>query len=223
MKEYQRSIKRSVRDLDRELNTLKRSEAKLMNDIKKAAKDGRVDSAKIMAKDLVRTRKFQQKMWKMKSHMEAVSLRLTTMNSTTQMAQCMKGVTKVMGKMNAKMNMPQINKIMMEFEKQNEMMGAKEEMMDDAMDDAFADDEDEEEEEMVVGQVMAELGVQLAGAVPSAGVSTMEAGASGAEAGAAAQAQPAAASGGGDGGAGGGDANDLDAELQRRLDNLRRT
>ena len=35
----------------------------------------------------------------------------------------MKGVTKVMGTMNKKMNLPQIQKIMMEFEKQNEMMG----------------------------------------------------------------------------------------------------
>lgn len=34
----------------------------------------------------------------------------------------MKGVTKVMGTMNKKMNLPQIQKIMMEFEKQNEMM-----------------------------------------------------------------------------------------------------
>merc|ERR1719238_390333 len=100
-------------------------------------------------------------MYKMKSHMEAVSLRLQTMSSSAQMAQCMKGVTKAMGAMNRKMNLPQIQKIMMEFEKQNEMMGMKEEMMSDAMDDAFADDEDEDEEEAVLGAVFAELGVDL--------------------------------------------------------------
>merc|ERR1719326_2493548 len=65
------------------------------------------------------------------------------------------------GKMNKKMNLPQIQKIMMEFEKQNEMMGMKEEMMEDAMDDAFADDEDEDEEENVLGSVLAELGVEI--------------------------------------------------------------
>ena len=47
---------------------------------------------------------------------------------------------KAMGAMNRKMNLPQISKIMQEFEKQNEMMGMKEEMMSDAMDDAFAAD-----------------------------------------------------------------------------------
>ena len=40
VKEYNRSIKRSVRELDRERQTLERQEKKLMSDIKKAAKDG---------------------------------------------------------------------------------------------------------------------------------------------------------------------------------------
>ena len=90
IKEYNRQIKKSIRELDRERNQLERQEKKLMNDIKKAAKDGQMDSAKIMAKDLVRTRGYIKKMIKMKSHMEAVSLRLMTMSSSAQMAQSMK-------------------------------------------------------------------------------------------------------------------------------------
>ena len=85
LKEYNRSIKKSVRELDRERTALERQEKKLMMDIKKAAKDGQMDSAKIMAKDLVRTRGYIKKMYKMKSHMEAVSLRLQTMQSSAQM------------------------------------------------------------------------------------------------------------------------------------------
>jgi len=189
-----------------------------MTDIKKEAKEGRVDSAKIMAKDLVRTRGYIKKMYKMKSHMEAVSLRLQTMQSSAQMAQSMKGVVKVMGTMNKKMNLPQIQKIMMEFEKQNEMMGMKEEMMEDAMDDAFADDEDEDEEENVLGSILAELGVEMGnkfeGSVPSTMIEP------GSSAAAASEGQAVAVAGS-SGGEGGGD--DLDAELQKRLDNLRRT
>jgi charged multivesicular body protein 2A len=43
------------------------------------------------------------------------------------------------------MNLPEIQKIMMEFEKQSEIMDMKEEMMDDAIDSAMGDDDDEEE------------------------------------------------------------------------------
>merc|ERR1712060_976473 len=211
LKEYNRSIKKSVRELERERMGLERQEKKLMSDIKKAAKDGQIDSAKIMAKDLVRTRGYIKKMYKMKSHMEAVSLRLQTMQSSAQMAQCMKGVTKVMGSMNKKMNLPQISKIMMEFEKQNEMMGMKEEMMSDAMDDAFADEEDEDEEENVLGSVLAEMGVELGNQfqdTPSATAATRDAVDADPGSG-----QVASASGGDD-------TADIDAELQKRLDNL---
>jgi len=43
------------------------------------------------------------------------------------------------------MKLPEIQKIMMEFEKQSEIMDMKEEMMNDAIDDAMGDDDDEEE------------------------------------------------------------------------------
>ena len=42
--------------------------------------------------------------------------------------------------MNAKMNIPAMQQIMMEFEKQNEMMGMKEDMMNDAIDDVMDDE-----------------------------------------------------------------------------------
>jgi hypothetical protein len=53
---------RSVREIDRERMGLERQEKKLIADIKKAAKDGQLDSAKVMAKDLVRTRGYVKKM-----------------------------------------------------------------------------------------------------------------------------------------------------------------
>lgn len=48
----------------------------------------------------------------------------------------MKGVTRAMKSMNKRMNLPAIQKIMMEFEQQSEVMDMKSEMMDDAIDDA---------------------------------------------------------------------------------------
>lgn len=47
------------------------------------------------------------------------------------------------------LNLPQIQKIMQEFEKQSEIMDMKEEMMNDAIDDAMGDDEDEEERSVI--------------------------------------------------------------------------
>lgn len=43
------------------------------------------------------------------------------------------------------LNIPQIQKILQEFEKQSEIMDMKEEIMNDAIDDAMEDEGDEEE------------------------------------------------------------------------------
>ena len=55
------------------------------------------------------------------------------------MANAMKGVTRAMKRMNSKMNLPQIQKIMMEFEKQSEIMDMKEEVMNDAIDEVIGE------------------------------------------------------------------------------------
>jgi charged multivesicular body protein 2A len=48
-----------------------------------------------MAKDLVRTRRYISKFYSMKTQLQAVSLRLQTLRSNQQMAEAMKGATKV--------------------------------------------------------------------------------------------------------------------------------
>ena len=65
--------------------------------------------------------------------------------------------------MNRGLNLPQIQRIMMEFERESATMDMKEEMMSDAVDDVMEDDlEDEEEEgDKILKQVLDEIGVDL--------------------------------------------------------------
>ena len=106
------------RDLDKEKMKLERQEKQIINDIKKMAKQGEMAAVKVMAKDLVRTRRYVKKFIMMKANIQAVSLKITTLKSQGAMATSMKGVTKAMGAMNKQMNMPQMQKIMMDFEKE---------------------------------------------------------------------------------------------------------
>ena len=48
-----------------------------------------------MAKDLVRTRKYIQKFYQMRTQLQAVSLRIQTLRSNQQMSEAMRGATKV--------------------------------------------------------------------------------------------------------------------------------
>ncbi len=78
--------------------------------------------------------------------------------------QAMKGATGVLGNMNRSMNLPALQRIAMEFEKENDIMDQRQEMMDDAIDDVTGL-EDEAEGEEVVEQVLEEIGVDLKNAV----------------------------------------------------------
>lgn len=89
---------------------------------------------------------------------------LQTYRSNEQMMQAMKGATMALGSMNRQMNLPGLTKIAMEFEKENDIMEQRQEMMDDAIDDAM-DVGAEEEGEEVVEQVLEEIGVDLNQAV----------------------------------------------------------
>ena len=78
--------------------------------------------------------------------------------------QSMKGATSLLGSMNRQMNLPALQRIAMEFEKENDIMDQRQEMMDDAIDDVTGL-EDAEEGEDVVREVLDEIGVDLGQAV----------------------------------------------------------
>lgn len=202
LKQNQRALTRAMRDLDREKTGLERQEKKMIMDIKKMAKQpGEMLAVKAMAKDLVQTRRYCKKFMLMKANIQAISLKMTTLRAQGKMGDAMKSVTKTMKIMNKQMDMSQMQKIMMEFEKETDMMDMKEEMMNDIVDDVMGEEDDEEESNALVNQVLDELGLSLGdelNAVPTAGGSL-------------AGSKQAQAS-----------TSDADADLQARLDNLRR-
>lgn len=88
-----------------------------------------------------------------------------TVRSNEQMMQSMKGATMLLGSMNRQMNLPALQRIAMEFERENDVMDQRQEMMDDAIDEATGMEGEEEEGEDIVKEVLDEIGVDLNQAV----------------------------------------------------------
>ncbi|KAJ2493938.1 Charged multivesicular body protein 2A [Coemansia sp. RSA 2050] len=200
-----RSLNKAQRELERECTKMEAQEKKLIADIKKAVKADQKECYKVMAMDLVRTRRYIQKFRKMGASLQNVALKVQSMRSNQQMAVAMRGATSAMKSMNKSMNLPGMQKVLMDFEKESGTMDMKEEMMNDAIDDAMEDDamEDEEESEELVNRIIDEIileGNQHLGTVPKT-----------------IKEQPAVAEG-----VGAPAPLDDDAALQARLDSLRR-
>lgn len=206
LRENKRMLDKAIRELDRERMGLQNQEKKLVQEIKKTAKQGQMEAVKVMAKSLVRNRHAVTKLFQLKSQLQAVSLRIQTLKSTQAMSDAMRGATKAMSMMNKKMNLPALMKIMREFEKQNERMEMTSEMMGDAIDDAFEGEGEEEETDDLVNQVLDEIGISTDAELVSAPGQVA----------ASSQATPEPV------------ANEpimegIDSDLQARLDNLRKS
>jgi len=161
IREQKRMVDRAARALDRDRQNLQREEKKLIADIKKNAKDNRIGPVKIMAKDLVRIRKHEEKFTNLSAQLRAISLQMTSMQSTQAISEAMKKVTRSMATLNKQVKLPALQSVMREFAKQSEALDMKQEMIGDSIDDVMDDGEDEKESEMIVAQVLDEIGVTL--------------------------------------------------------------
>lgn len=163
LKMNQRSLQKAIREIDRENRKLKLQETKLTTEIKKLCKNGQIKQAKIKSKDLIRTKNYIKKFELMETKLNMINLRIQSIKTTDLMSKSVKEASGLLKAMNVGVNLPQLQKISMEFEKQNEIMDQKQEMMDDVLDDVF-DSEDEDEEEEVdefLAKIMDEIDVDL--------------------------------------------------------------
>jgi len=165
-RETRREVRSGQRSMEREIRDLDRQEKEITMELKKRARAPGVNPAtdsalKAMAKQLVNVRAQRSKLFAAKAHLGAVGMHASSMASQVAAAQAVGSVTTAMAKANKAMNPTETMKIMGEFERENERLQVKEEMMNDALIDAFDNEELEEEAEDVTNQVLAELGVEM--------------------------------------------------------------
>ncbi|CAI8499673.1 unnamed protein product [Hanseniaspora opuntiae] len=161
----QRSLQKAIREIDRENRKLKQQETKLTGEIKKMCKNGQIKQAKIKSKDLIRTKNYIKKFELMETKLNMINLRIQSIKTTDMMSKSVKEASGLLRTMNVGVNLPQLQKISMEFERQNEIMDQKQEMMDDVLDDVFDEENEDEEEEVdeFLAKIMDEIDVDLKG------------------------------------------------------------
>jgi charged multivesicular body protein 2A len=118
-------------------------------------------AVRVAAKELVRTRQHIAKFYQMRSTLQGLNLKMQTMKTSNEIATAMGKMSKAMKQMNKRMNVPKMQELMYEFDKQQQQMEMGQEMMDDVIDDALGDPENEEEEDQLVKKVLDEIGVDM--------------------------------------------------------------
>lgn len=160
LKECQADIRQAVRDIERAQKDLVKKEEARQREIKDMARKGQMPTVRLMAKDIARMRATVAKFYSLRVELESVSSNLMLLTSTAAMADAMKTATRSMMRMNAVQPLPAMQKVLMRFAKEQDMLEMKQEAMNDAMSDAM--DGDGVEEDEVVNKVLDELGIDVA-------------------------------------------------------------
>ena len=114
-KQNKRTIKKAIRDIERERGRLQKQETKTLAEIKKLATQNQHNAAKVMSKDLVRSRAQVNMYYQMGSQLKVIENTLATAQINATMLSSLQGVNKVMSRVNAEMNPQQLNQIMKDF------------------------------------------------------------------------------------------------------------
>mmetsp|Transcript_13485 Transcript_13485/g.16916 ORF Transcript_13485/g.16916 Transcript_13485/m.16916 type:complete len:193 (-) Transcript_13485:436-1014(-) len=145
-----------MRSMDREIRNIQAAEKKSEAECQKLAKQGRIDACKIIAKEIYRTRATINRMYQNKAQMNSISMQLTTQASLVRAAGSMKRSSDVMAAMNKLVNVPQLQKTMIEMQREMQRAGLIDDMVNDAM-ESLDGDEIEEESENQINSIVAEI------------------------------------------------------------------
>ncbi len=77
-KQWKRQLQKEARNIDKDIERLKREEQKSLKECKKLAKEGYLPAARILAKEIVNTRKATTRMYAAKAQLNSVSMFLQT-------------------------------------------------------------------------------------------------------------------------------------------------
>ncbi|KAJ7095440.1 vacuolar sorting protein VPS24 [Mycena belliarum] len=153
---WQIKLRTESRLLDREMRELDRATKLARQSVKQHAARGDVKSARILAREVVRSDKQKDRLSVSKARLGSIGTQLTQQMAMIKVTGSLQKSTEIMKLSNALIRLPQISQTMREMSMEMTKAGIMEEMMDDAL-DMEEDEELEDEADAEVDKVLAEL------------------------------------------------------------------
>eukprot|EP00767_Chilomastix_cuspidata_P008270 gnl/Chilomastix_cuspidata/943.p1 GENE.gnl/Chilomastix_cuspidata/943~~gnl/Chilomastix_cuspidata/943.p1 ORF type:complete len:1162 (+),score=355.16 gnl/Chilomastix_cuspidata/943:37-3522(+) len=164
---WQRSLRGEMRKLDRQIMGIDREERKTKMEIQKAAKNNDAFTCKVLATELVRSRKARERILVTKATINSGIMAIGNQMATLRVSGALKDTTPVLNAMNELVKLPELQKTVMSMSKEFQKAGMMEEMLNEAIDDAVGASEESELADDAVAKVFEEMHIlQFAGVGP---------------------------------------------------------
>ncbi|VVT48767.1 uncharacterized protein SAPINGB_P001941 [Magnusiomyces paraingens] len=170
-RECQSLIRKNQRELDKQISQLSQSENKTKIMVKQVVKRNDLKSARLLAKELYKSKKQKQRLFKSKAQLNSVSLQVNEAFAMRKIEGTMKVSTGVMKDMNSLIRLPELTATMNSLGKELVKAGIIEDMVGDTMDlldenEMFEDSEAEDEVNAILSEITGTPKLAEAGHVP---------------------------------------------------------
>jgi len=154
------------RMLDRQLRGIEREEGKAKKQVQLLAKKGDMDNAKVLTKEIIRTRKQVERIHTSKAQINSVIMQLQQNLATYKVAGAIKKNTEIMKMINSMTKVPELKQTMMVMAQEMQKAGLIDEIIDEAI-GGLDDDSLSEEVDEAVSKIFDELHLNFTEKVPS--------------------------------------------------------
>ncbi|KAG1866561.1 vacuolar sorting protein Vps24 [Suillus subalutaceus] len=165
---WQGKLRSESRQLDREMRQLEAATAKARTTVKQLATKGDVKSARILAKEVVRSNKQKDRLSVSKARLGSIGTQLQQQLAMVKVTGSLQKSTEIMKLSNSLVKLPQISQAMREMSMEMTKAGIMEEMLGDTL-QMDEDEELEEEADAEVEKVLFDLTNGKLGLAGSAG------------------------------------------------------
>lgn len=166
---WQQSIRRELRQMDRQISAIQQAESKTKSQIRALAKKGDAKNCRFLAREVLRARKSRARMENSKATMSSLSMQLNEQLATIKITGALQKSTTMMKEVNTLVKLPQLTAVMGKLQMEMTKAGIMDEMVSDTLDIGEFDEEEEEadeEIERVLGELTGEQ-FDTAGRVPT--------------------------------------------------------
>lgn len=156
-------MQRAQRDLARERLRLEQDERRITAEIKSLGRQGRVQEARMLAKNLVQVRQAKARTFQAGAQAGAIGNQVHMAQANAKMMEIMTGTTDVMHNANQLANPGGNMQMLQQFDMESEKYKLNQEMTDEVLDSVLGGAEIDGETDDVLNSVLDEIGMEVSG------------------------------------------------------------
>eukprot|EP01064_Diplonema_japonicum_P019951 TRINITY_DN2890_c0_g3_i1.p1 TRINITY_DN2890_c0_g3~~TRINITY_DN2890_c0_g3_i1.p1 ORF type:complete len:219 (+),score=64.29 TRINITY_DN2890_c0_g3_i1:59-715(+) len=153
-REWKSNLRSEKRKLDKQIRNIQTAEKKTQAEVKMAAKKGENEVVRLLAREMVQSRKAVSRCYAAQARLNSVMQELDRQVASLKLAGAMQSSSAMLQDMNRLVRVEEVSSTMMDMQREMMKAGIIQEQIDDAVDNVVGDDMDSDDADEEVNKII---------------------------------------------------------------------